>query len=906
MKFQGSVILGASGRVNAYNVASQNVTHNGRVSVISNLLSPTNNPYKPGVGTVDPNAIPVFGYLRNNSILTSTNSFDSYTTHPMIGQMDGGTKTQGVLNDTFWNQGSVVTPKTFRVEARRLSGIFTSYDQIFIVNNTASTVQEVVLKVGSGLMKLIPGNGAAGELGPNEIFTTTIATSSAFDINMPIVYDTVPDGLVDLGADASFEVRNPDGGGVLTYQWQVNTGTGFQNILGATSELLSVPEVTNAMNGYMYRCQITDNTHMVSTNEAKLNVRLNATGPTPAGGNIYEEENYQLSVTAGGGNGDYTYQWLKGGVPLSDGGSISGAQAATLVFTGAVLDDTGDYSCQIMDTGAVPSITTSSVYLGVFKRPVVTISGPVFYGKLGDPVSVQVTVEGGIGMIQYQWERDEGGGFIALSDGGSISGVDTATLSVDPLAAEDDNDVFHCVVRDEGSSVSGITSVTSDPSTLMVQITVTGAAPAAIRIYVMESVSFSVTASGGDGNYAYQWLKDGETLTDGGVVSGALESTLVLSGVSVTDTGAYTCLVSEGRPIPAVSSEPGVLEVFPLLALSGPPELFSGEPGGSASTAIVPVGGIPPFTMHWERDSGSGFSPLSNGGNIGGADTDTLQINPVSMDDNLNDFRCVVTDSGSDISGTMTVTSGISRLYVGEWLTIINHTEVVEKYVDDPPFMLTGEYTGGFSSLQLQWYQHNLAYPDPTLVVDMAPTENIVTLTVDPSLIGTGQFEYYYQVSDFITRYEGNSPVSEPSPVTVADHMNIEVHTEGAVPNGQGGYDLSVPIGSTVEMSVTITGGLGELSRQWTVDDGAKEFVPLSDGNGLSGTTTNTFTIASAMLEDAGQYRIEVSDNYETAVSPIIHLMLETGVPVTGLGGMLVLTAASAVSGLIVVRRRRK
>ncbi len=64
------------------------------------------------------------------------------------------------------------------------------------------------------------------------------------------------------GTNTSFSVVAS--GTLLTYQWQVNTGSGFTNIVnggiysGATSSTLTLTSVVNGNNGYIYRCIVND------------------------------------------------------------------------------------------------------------------------------------------------------------------------------------------------------------------------------------------------------------------------------------------------------------------------------------------------------------------------------------------------------------------------------------------------------------------------------------------------------------------------------------------------------------------------------------------------------------------------------------------------------------------------
>jgi hypothetical protein len=78
------------------------------------------------------------------------------------------------------------------------------------------------------------------------------------------------------GANTSFSVTATGSG--LTYQWQENTGSGWNNIFnggiysGATTASLTLTGVTAGMNGYQYRCIVTGACGTVTSNSATLTV----------------------------------------------------------------------------------------------------------------------------------------------------------------------------------------------------------------------------------------------------------------------------------------------------------------------------------------------------------------------------------------------------------------------------------------------------------------------------------------------------------------------------------------------------------------------------------------------------------------------------------------------------------
>jgi hypothetical protein len=67
-------------------------------------------------------------------------------------------------------------------------------------------------------------------------------------------------------------------------------------------------------------------------------------------------------VTASG-DGTLTYQWLKGGVNVTNGGRVSGAAASALQITNTFPPDSGSYACAV--TGGCGTVTSNNASLTV-------------------------------------------------------------------------------------------------------------------------------------------------------------------------------------------------------------------------------------------------------------------------------------------------------------------------------------------------------------------------------------------------------------------------------------------------------------------------------------------------------------------------------------------------------------
>jgi len=150
---------------------------------------------------------------------------------------------------------------------------------------------------------------------------------------------------------------------------------------------------------------------------------------------------------------------------------------------------------------------------------------------------------------------------------------------------------------------------------------------------------FSATAAG-SAPLSYRWLLNGAGLTNGPRVTGATSPALQITAVQFTDSGAYSLMAS--NPAGVVTS------AVALLTITGPPGIVT-QPaskqvalGGTASFAVA-ASGTPPLGYQWFR----GGQPLANGGNITGAATPVLTIQPVQAADAGNYSAVVSNNEGS-------------------------------------------------------------------------------------------------------------------------------------------------------------------------------------------------------------------------------------------------------------------
>ncbi|MCU0339790.1 MAG: immunoglobulin domain-containing protein, partial [Spirosomaceae bacterium] len=200
------------------------------------------------------------------------------------------------------------------------------------------------------------------------------------------------------GLSASFSVVAQN---AVSYQWRVSTdgGVNYTNVSngtlysGATSATLNINNVTG-LDGYLYRCNITNAVATVATNAAKLTVNRFILQPT----NMSTCSSCGAGFTVIARGSGLTYQWqisTDNGMTFSDisnGGVYSGATTKTLVISNANGLNGRQYRCIL---GGCPSGVTSNAAT----LTVTTTASPT------------TLAAGDVAIVAYNASDDANGGF---------------------------------------------------------------------------------------------------------------------------------------------------------------------------------------------------------------------------------------------------------------------------------------------------------------------------------------------------------------------------------------------------------------------------------------------------------------------------------------------------------------
>lgn len=918
VKLHGSVVLASGGKVTGNNALDLSTAQNGKFTFISNLTAAAVTANSPLLVT---DGQFVTGSTTNDPILDGGTSFDSDVNHPKIGELDSVSGTEGILSGPYWNQTQVNAEVLGirRLEIVRLDGdqpgdVYAGYDQIFLINNTAGTLVGVSLNVpgGSGLT-LIPGNGPAGELAAGEVFTTTVLNGVTPTLGGPITFTNPADqtNRPILGG-ASFSVT-ATGQGTVTYQWQINTGSGFSNIAngtlpsgtivaGATTDTLSLTSLREAENNATFRAVLTDNIQTQNTLsalltvDAKIVVTLDPGGTsnghplsngittgTGNGGSLYFGTGMQLSVTASGGLPQtgpgpvYHYQWKLNGNPISAG------DTASPFITPLTLAGSGNYTVDVSDESGQPTNTTSTA-IAVTVVNSVALSGPAATQtvNVGNNAVFTVTASGGIPPYSYQWEFDQdppGGGYVALSNGPNITGATTATLTR-TVTGVSNVGRYRVVVTDSGCALtcpSG--NKTSTDGTLVVTNNLNVIGPGNVNAYTGEAIAPSVNVVGGFSPFTVRWYKRPDTVTiletdNGAGPLFALDSAGSLGTADAGDIGAYFVTVQDASN-PLFTSGDGNVDVRALPSTTDPANAFAYD-GGTAVFSVTASGGYPPYSYDWRK----------GGVSLGAPDSATLNYAATLADDGET-FDVIVSDSGGD-SGPKTDTSATATLTVVAPLTVGPITPApIARYTTEPGFVLTSIVTDGFPVKTYKWIINipGTGDVDTALFAPVAVNNNDGTVNVNPvpTLEVGGLLRL--EVTD-----AGGTVASTPIPFQLADPPSIDVLADA---NVAAGTNFSFDGGAIV------SGGIRPLAFQWLDDSKAA----------LTGETNPTLDFNPVDFDDAGNYAVQVTDSHPTpttVTSNFAVLSVFEGLPVTGALGLGALAVAGALGGAFALRRRRQ
>ncbi len=674
-------------------------------------------------------------------------------------------------------------------------------------------------------------NAQAAEAGNYDCIASNAAGSAMSNMatltitNAPVITQQPTSNGVAIGGNTTLTVAAA-GTAPLNYQWRrggMNLSNGG-NISGATGPSLTISNV-QAGDVASYDCVVSNASGTATSNAVMLQVVSAPTIATqPTDQSVVLGSTATFTVAANGNL--LSFNWRKNGLMLNNGGSISGAQSATLMVSNVTMADFGAYDVVITNgAGMVSSIVVNLI---IIEAPSIT-SHPA--GITRDPGQTAIFSVGAAGgnPLAFQWRK----GGVNISNGGRFSGATSSQLVITGVVAGDAAD-YSCVVSNPaGSASSNNATLTVNSPPVFTQH------PAGQSANAGGNASFTVAATG-PGTITYQWRRNGMNLSNGTGIAGATAATLNLTGVQAASAGDYDCVATNSVGSTTSNAAALTVNTAPVITMNPAAQTVA---AGSNASFTVSASGAGTLTYRWRRN---GIN-LNNGGAISGATSATLTITG-AQSANAGNYSCVVTGSVSPAA-----TSAAAALVVVNPPVVTSHPA---NRTVDPLATVNFNVAATGSALSYQWRRGGVNLMNGP-GVSGATGPGLTLSNVLPGAMGaSGMYDCV------VTNIAGMA-TSNAATLTVRDIPYFTTHPT-SVPAGVAGQGA----GFTV-----VGNGSGPPTYQW-FKGAAPGGSPLADGGSISGATTQMLTINPLAGDDAGTYYCVATNANGTATSNVATLVV--------------------------------
>ena len=264
-------------------------------------------------------------------------------------------------------------------------------------------------------LRVVVSNSVGSVISNAALLTVNAATAAAAITQQPTSQSVTAPGAATFSAAAS-------GTPPPTLQWQIDSGAGWGNIIGATSPSYTTPATVVGDSGKQYRVMATNATGNVTSNAATLTVNAAATAPSfttqPVSVTIVAGQSTQFTVAVGG-TPTPGLQWqlsTDGGLNFSN---ITGATGPVFSVLNAAQSNNGRQFRAVASNGA-GVVNSNAAVLTVNAPPaggsIVFTRG---FGIQSSPNDILLIREDGSGEISLATTADDEQ-FLGIAPGGRI------------------------------------------------------------------------------------------------------------------------------------------------------------------------------------------------------------------------------------------------------------------------------------------------------------------------------------------------------------------------------------------------------------------------------------------------------------------------------------------------------
>jgi len=669
------------------------------------------------------------------------------------------------------------------------------------VNSTPSENQTicsggiaVLSATGSGTIKWYDEATGGTQLGTGNSYVTPELTSNttyyAEDVTCgasltrtPITVTVVSDPDIETngattvcsGGIANLTASASGGTGTTSYQWQYYNGSNWVNT-GSNSPNFVTVALTSTTD---FRCLYSttgSGCDQATSNITTITVVPDPSVTIPEGANICTGGTATLTANATGGTGTVSYQWQYYSAPNWINTGTNNAVFVTPEMTAST-----NYRCQYSASGVDCGTSTSNtVLVNLFPDPSISIAASSTWICTGGTVQLTSTALGGYGAPSFQWYSSANG-----SDWTAIQGASESTYNSPALSA---GIYYRCTYDTDASGCDLATSnqiyisVNADPSLTITSINDLIICAGSIAAFYVQ------THNGGVAPISFQWQRstDGNTWTDIGGATGSSYNAGFLyassyfrcakiSGASGCETGFSNAILITVNPDPSVS-------------ITGTTEICY---GGIAHYTAVAGGGVGTLHYQWQYNIGIGW-------NNTGTDSNQLDYSDMNI---FTSIRCLVssTGPGCDASTSNTVNTAV---YNDPAISISGGTTVCTGGATT----LTASVSGGTGTFTFQW-QYNTG----------------------SGWVNTGSGLLSYTTSDLTSNTDYRCIFSATGNGCDQIISNTETVFVVADPTISASTSSNwICTGGTVQLSSTVSGGVGTESYQWYSSPNGSVWTPIA------------------------------------------------------------------------------
>ncbi|RYY53703.1 MAG: hypothetical protein EOO09_17020 [Chitinophagaceae bacterium] len=721
----------------------------------------------------------------------------------------------------------------------------------------------------------------------------------------PVVTADPAGANVCAGGGTSFSVTAT---GATGYQWQVDGGLGWLNILdlppysGASTSTLTLSYTTSLMNNDRYRCIVYNGASYVNSGYGTLHTSHVVASTTQNNVACFGGSNGSATVTPANGIAPYTYLWTPAG---GTGSSATGLAA-------------GIYNVKITD--AIGCIDNETVIISQPTQLVQTSSQGNVSCNGGSNGFASIIVGGGVFPYSFSWSHSAnttntatglaaGSYTVTATDANGCSITKTFTINqptaltastsqtnvscnggfngsatVTPAGGNAPYSYVWLPVGGFGASATGLPAgtyscIVTDGNGCQVTKTVTISQPAPFllaRAQVNVSCSggsngsATVTASGGTGSKTYQWYPSGGVSASATGLAAGVYTVVATDANGCTNTEVFT-----------------ITEPLPLLATSAYTNAScSGAADGTAG--VLAVGGSGSYTYSWSPSGGTHATATGlAAGNYTCTVTDAngcslvksftisqaTSITATSVQTNVTCYN------GSNGAATVTPSGGIAP-YTYSW-SPAGGTAASATGLSAGTYNVT--ITGAFGCTYVKTI--TITEPSPIVASASATTQsfcsgnatNITLSSADPSVTFSWTV---HNVSGSVTGATAGSGYSIAQTLNgkgiveymvtpakdgcTGDPIVINVVVKGLTTLTSQPVDVQAEEGETIQFNVNATNWT---LFQWQVDRGAG-FESLADNSQYENVNTWQMTIHDVTADMNGyQYRCIAYGNCTAGVT---------------------------------------